>query len=365
MQKYMGRSCTIAERNELIEWINKSSGPEALDELWTEVWAETDSTVQLEGLSWEVLQDLSNKKPGAKLYMSWKKVFKWSAAAAVLLCLYFVSDWWMAGETMTIYETGYGERMEIVLDDGTEVNLNADSKLSWDKNWAETGIRKVRLEGEAYFDVSHIESGDRTILRDYSTNVDSSSRIPFVVVTSDVTIRVLGTAFNATQRRGKTEIYLESGAVELSLHQSNIQDNNKPTELERRGMEIQKSDPVADKAMVVQNVVRMKPGDWVSYSTVDDRLVQKTVSGNEEKTEWKDGVLSYRDVEFLVMLQNLEDIYGKSFEVNDRELLEKRVNFSVPYEDWNTISEMIEVMLGVKIDELDVHRISIKKRKDN
>lgn len=61
------------------------------------------------------------------------------------------------------------------------------------------GERIVRLDGEAYFDVSH------------------DARHPFVVETRELAIRVLGTAFNVRALAGDplTEVVLERGAVRL------------------------------------------------------------------------------------------------------------------------------------------------------
>ncbi len=221
MQKYLDRSCSVEERNELVEMIGKTSGAGEVDELWKEVWGGTDGSVRLEELSWETLQELNKANKKSHIRIVWKQVWKWSAAAvaaAVLVCFYFASDWMMKGENMMVYETGYGERLEIILDDGTTVNLNADSKLSWEKNWEDNGIRRVNLKGEAYFDVSHVKKEDKPGQAQNGNDLDIVSQMPFEVLTPDLTIRVLGTAFNASQRRGKTEVFLERGSVELALH---------------------------------------------------------------------------------------------------------------------------------------------------
>lgn len=365
MQKYIDRTCTMEERNELVEYIKQTSGPEALNGLWWEVWAETDGSVILDELSWEALNEKRVQRKRSNLQMVWMQVWKWSAVAAVLVGVYFMVDWYQNGADIMIYETGYGERMEVVLDDGTTVNLNADSKLTWDRNWEKKGLRQAKLEGEAYFNVSHVGSIDQMAFRDENMISDSSFRIPFEVLTSDVTIRVLGTAFNTIRRRGKTEVYLEKGVVELSLHPNEITGKRDLIRGERRELQKKKSDPKPDKTLDTLNVIRMQPGDWVSYSAIDDILIQKILDNGEEKTEWKDGVLSYRDVEFRVMLQNLEDIYGKSFEVSDQDLLTKRVNFGVPFKDWDTVTEMMEWMLGIEIMELGDNQIQIKKQKRN
>lgn len=76
----------------------------------------------------------------------------------------------------TLY-TPAGQRAQLVLQDGTEVWLNAKSKLVYPSQF--TGKeRKVTIEGEAFF------------------NVAKDPSKPFIVSTQDVDMKVLGTQFN-------------------------------------------------------------------------------------------------------------------------------------------------------------------------
>ncbi|MBS1757885.1 MAG: FecR family protein [Bacteroidetes bacterium] len=70
-----------------------------------------------------------------------------------------------------------GSKSKILLPDGTQVWLNSDSKLTYNNNF-NGAFREVTLEGEAFFDV-----------------VKNPKR-PFIVHTSDINIKVLGTAFD-------------------------------------------------------------------------------------------------------------------------------------------------------------------------
>lgn len=70
-----------------------------------------------------------------------------------------------------------GKQYKVVLPDGSQVWLNAASSLHYPTQFPD-GERKVELSGEAYFD----------IVKD--------DRKPFLVVTGQQTIAVLGTAFN-------------------------------------------------------------------------------------------------------------------------------------------------------------------------
>jgi transmembrane sensor len=97
--------------------------------------------------------------------------------------------------------TNNGSRTKVSLPDGTQVSLNAGSKISW-LNPFNNNIREVHLSGEAYFDVAH--DPDR----------------PFIVHTHGIDIKVLGTAFTVkSYPSDKTiEATLLRGSIEVIKH---------------------------------------------------------------------------------------------------------------------------------------------------
>ena len=97
-------------------------------------------------------------------------------------------------------EVPRGGEYFMTLEDGTKVWLNAATRLKYPVVFA-SGIRKVILEGEAYFEVA----------RDISR--------PFVVETVQAKVSVLGTSFDvcAYAEEGKTWTTLEEGVVEVCL----------------------------------------------------------------------------------------------------------------------------------------------------
>lgn len=361
MKKYLDRSCTDQERDKLIDYIRRTGAPEEMDLVWKEIWKETDKQESLEELSWEKIMQIDAHERQSARQAKYKTLWRVAAAAAVVVGLFFAVHWWNQGEDFQLYETGFGENIEFVLDDGTRINLNANSKLIWNKHWERDGIRKVLLEGEAYFDVAHIETTGGQAANETDTERDL---LPFEVNTSDLTIRVLGTSFNAIQRRGKTEVFLKEGKVELSLRSKKPEDST--TETDAKPISgISSENNNSRDIQPHTDIVRMLPGEWVSYSSTNHELIQKKMDLEEPITEWKDGTLSYQDVEFRFMLQNLEDIYGKTFKVNDSTLLERRVKIGVPYEDWETVKDMMGWMLDIDVIENEGDEIRIEKRKEN
>ena len=94
---------------------------------------------------------------------------------------------------------GRGARSHLFLPDGSQVWLNSESKLTYKENFNDT-IREVELEGEAFFDVV------------------KDKKHPFIVHTSGIDIRVLGTRFNVKSypREPTIETTLLRGMIEVS-----------------------------------------------------------------------------------------------------------------------------------------------------
>jgi ferric-dicitrate binding protein FerR (iron transport regulator) len=141
---------------------------------------------------------------------------KWYFAAAAVFMIMFTSGWYffhqkevmihqplprqVAGNPGKLKEvvTRSGARTMMVLPDGSKVWLNAGSKLRYDEDFNKK-LREVELEGEGFFDVV------------------KNPKMPFIVHTSDIDIRVLGTAFNVKSYAGddNIEATLLRGQIEV------------------------------------------------------------------------------------------------------------------------------------------------------
>lgn len=96
------------------------------------------------------------------------------------------------------YYTGLHDRKTILLPDSTVVMLNENSRLLINRDF-DAHHRQVTITGEAFFDVQH------------------DAAHPFLVNTTQYTIRVLGTTFNVRSYPGKdtTETTLLTGKIEI------------------------------------------------------------------------------------------------------------------------------------------------------
>lgn len=92
-----------------------------------------------------------------------------------------------------------------VLPDGSHITLNKNTVLTYKKGLKGEN-RLVKLDrGEVFFDVSPDKSR------------------PFIIEADDITVKVLGTAFNVKHIKGQTEVIVETGLVKVSLAAQEIE----------------------------------------------------------------------------------------------------------------------------------------------
>ena len=93
-----------------------------------------------------------------------------------------------------------GQNTQFTLPDGSKVCLSSRSSLQY-PNQFNGNLRKVILNGEAYFEVEH------------------NAQKPFIVSTKDINVRVTGTKFDvvAYPQEHSTEVILASGSVNVYL----------------------------------------------------------------------------------------------------------------------------------------------------
>jgi transmembrane sensor len=151
-------------------------------------------------------ENIANEEITSKLRSKYRMVW-WSGgiAASVLsaVFLFFQLTNKSSNERLAknIVTTKPGSKSNIQLPDGTQVWLNADSKISYPEKFLGKS-REISLSGEAYFDV-----------------VKDPSR-PFTIHTNALDVKVLGTAFNVRSYPDEktTETALIRGSIQIILH---------------------------------------------------------------------------------------------------------------------------------------------------
>jgi len=200
------------------------------------------------------------------------------------------------------YATAYGNTHQLILPDSSLVILNAHSRLNY-KPWKTTDRREVWLEGEAFFDIRKDQQ-------------------PFTVHSSTLTVEVLGTAFDIRQRRGKTEIVLQSGKIRVTFND----DSHKP--------------------------VILNPGDMLSFDPQAQTLSHTTTIASDY-TAWTNGKLLLPDPDVTQITQYLEDNFGYQVVLKDPALAHKKVEGPILFDNLDDVLFVLSRVLNVDITKQD------------
>ncbi|HEY4209441.1 MAG TPA: FecR family protein, partial [Puia sp.] len=114
---------------------------------------------------------------------------RWIAAASVLVIVAGSLIAKYAYSSRPVLRTQFGQISSQQLPDGTEVTMNANSRLRYDNNWSDGKDREVWVDGEAFFHVRKTPLKSR-----------------FIVHTEHFQIIVTGTQFNVSNRHGKDNV---------------------------------------------------------------------------------------------------------------------------------------------------------------
>jgi len=239
-----------------------------------------------------------------------KRTFVWifSIALVLLGAGFFLTRYTgMAGaSTQTQAQAGairevstrYGSRSRLVLPDGSKVFLNAGSKLTYDKSF-DSKERIVRLSGEAYFDI-----------------VKNPSR-PFIIQTSSMNIRVIGTAFNVKcyPDEDLAEASLVRGSIEVMLNDRSDKIILKPNE---------KLTLHANRAEVSRKAGKTTARSEAPPVLSIGRMTQMPTDSSIVETSWIDNKLVFRSERFDELAVKMERWYGVQIRFADEPLRETR-----------------------------------------
>lgn len=232
---------------------------------------------------------------------------RWLAVAATLFIAVVSGTAFYLMQTAdhVMVHTGYGERKRLVLPDQSVVTLNARSTLRYAPAWDTDEHREVWLNGEAFFEVTKSETSQK-----------------FLVHTGNVNVEVLGTTFNVLNRRGKTQVVLNTGRVRLT------------------------SDDAKEKA------ITMEPGELAELSEGQDDFITRQVNP-KLYTSWTSNQLIFQQSTLKDIMQILEDNYGYDVVNHVGELEDVTFTGTIPTVDLDTVLYVLSETYGVDFSKGD------------
>jgi ferric-dicitrate binding protein FerR (iron transport regulator) len=281
IQNYSEGKLNLKEQLELSEQLadeQNSIAEEVLHEDWkSQLESGTFSNHNLQPVLDRVHHQIRINENEKINSFGWMQAFQRIAAILILPLLlsfltyfYFQSNHPIASISYAEIQCPMGVRTKFQLPDGSTGFLNSGSSLKYPVQFF--GERKVELTGEAFFDVVH------------------NKKLPFIVNTKNLDIKVLGTTFNviANEDEPTEEIILQTGSVDVSSKDG--------------------------KQLAV-----LAPNERLSMDT-EKRTFTKNAVEASQYTSWKDGKLVFRNENMQQVARRLSRWYNAEVIIYDRQL---------------------------------------------
>jgi ferric-dicitrate binding protein FerR (iron transport regulator) len=297
IRKYLAGECSPQERQLVDEWYDSFEHQDGLVDSLNEQ-QQQDLKMRMLGT---VKTDIRRQTKYAGHLHTPLALYVRIAAMLVLmagLAFFFISNFTsdgpgsgqreVAGKVVSMKATANHQKAirKVTLSDGSTIWLSAHSTIRHPEIF-KADIREVYLEGEAFFDVK------RDSLR------------PFVIYSSHVTTRVLGTSFTIsayTQNPG-IEVSVVTGKVAVSVNSASEHENN--------GEKAQTPAEHTPASLV------LLPNEKATFSKADLSLQREVIDPLPKKSLWAPASLSFQDTPIRQVVKELNRRFDAEITVTD------------------------------------------------
>jgi ferric-dicitrate binding protein FerR (iron transport regulator) len=275
IEKVIENTATPTEAREVFRWFATTDGNEYLSE---RILNESANVSDKQAADWidHVLPTERMREELRRKVRKYRQLRHYLRVAAIAIPFIFIislipfvgyQNGLLADTNMEVIYVPKGERLQVILQDGTKVFINSDSRLRYPKVFR-LFKRTVELTGEAYFEVN------------------KESLRPFTVQLEKIDVKVLGTKFDvrAYENEQKITVALDEGKVTMKD--------------------------------LVGKELTLKPGNVVVY---DKKLATFSSTTTEigTITSWKENYLQFENASLSELLFTLERQYNVKFSMSD------------------------------------------------
>jgi len=282
ISRYLTKTTIVDDEEKLNCWVDESEENKSLFEKIEDHW-NAPSLSKISILNSEEIKkdiwDRANQQPSYKVGSPKKSNINYLLRYAAVLLILFSSipiiyfqlnkDTGATEQSTVQLISKYnnaGRKSTIHLKDGTTVNLNAESKISYNETFSDTA-RFIWLTGEAFFDVAHDDTK------------------PFYVISQNVKVEALGTAFNVSG-------YPDFDVVKVSVNGYDSISNE-----------------INSKEII------LLPGQEISFEKSANTFSPVTTYNAVEVEGWKDGTLYFKHAGLKEIISKLKKWYGVEIQI--------------------------------------------------
>jgi ferric-dicitrate binding protein FerR (iron transport regulator) len=261
-----------------------------------QAWLNLRSRLENDGL----LSDQSGKA-GRKFVIT--PVMRAAAAVVLLVGLAIISYLVLApdsGGVRLAASTTDHQELGIALPDGSAVDLNVHSEIEY--RLMPSGIRSVKLSGEAWFNVNHDPDH------------------PFIVEAGNGVISVTGTSFNVrtNPQRDRIEVYVASGSV------------------------------LFQKARKEDEALSLSPG---TMGILEENRLEEEKSVDINYLAWKTRKLTFRQTPLGEVADVLNRTYGINIRFDNEKLEDCLFNTTFDQQPVDSIMKVIQIAFGLELEQ--------------
>jgi ferric-dicitrate binding protein FerR (iron transport regulator) len=231
---------------------------------------------------------------------------RWLVAATLLL-VSGITGWLLRDQLLyTTIDTQAHQLRSVELSDGSTVALNSQSTLKIPRLGYGWLSRRVRLTGDAVFDVKHLPS-EQT----------------FVVETADgLAVEVLGTEFSVRSRNARAEVVLRRGRVNLHY----------------------------ERGEQPEQMLAMKPGDRVTLNQQIGMQLQSRTD-TTQFGHWRYRSFSFNDTPLGDVARQMQRVFGVTVQLADPSLAGRTLTGTIRAGSSNELAEALAELLNLRLNQ--------------
>ncbi len=349
------------EVKKLIDWIKEDPANKKYFDEYCEIWVSTKALLKNPGYNyhegyWKFKHKISEEGKKTKSSDTIRIIRLIARYAAVIVITFSLSGFlfYQFGKSRAEYPVEtiselcvpMGSNAHFSLSDGTTVALNAGSSLKYDNRF---GLmeRVVQLEGEGYFKVA------------------KDPHKPFIVKTSCLTIRALGTEFNvkAYSEDNKTEATLVEGSIKVepasNMYKTDaviLKPNQKLTFYRNDSTLVQNSGVSDEKAESKTQPVTEQKVNAIPRLVKENVNVEKVIS-------WKDNRWIFEREILAEIAVELERKFDVEIKFDSERLMNYRFTGTIIAEPIEQVLEVMSLSAPIKY-KLEGRVVTLSENKD-
>lgn len=306
VKHYIDGTFTKKEGQEALDDLRNKEYDPAINEHMMEIWnhslQSTDSNAVEYGQNLNQAEKLLNRINRVPIYKKYIRAGLVAASIALLISIGIIGYKYLNVSEIPVLHytevsTGHGETKEVVLPDGSITVLNACSHLSYPAKF-EGNERAITLDGEAYFNIAKNEAQ------------------PFIIVTENFNVRVLGTIFNV--KAYKTDeiqsVNVESGKVQIDMPEA---------------------------------MARLLGKEQLNINTQKNSHIKEQSEYNDIAT-WRTGTLRFSSTPIEDVAKQLERVYSCRITFEHGQQFENTISGEHDNESLEEVLESIRLTSGIK-----------------